>query len=348
MINNNLIINESATFQEGIEQLNQNGQGVLFGVDDKKKLKYVITDGDIRRAALNMVELSSSLSRIGNKNFYFKLFPCNKQKAINYLKGIKRRHLPLLDENGIIKEIVILGNITVSRHENLVVILAGGLGTRLRPLTDYTPKPLLGVGGKPILERIINSFTKLGFYRFLLAVNYKREMIEEYFGDGNSFECEITYLYENKKLGTAGPLSNIQSEMNEPIIVMNGDLLTTVNFEQLLEFHKDTDSVATMCVREYEYQVPYGVIETDNHKLLTIVEKPVYKSFVNAGIYVLNPETLKYVPTDKFYDMPDLFKRLMVKESKVMVFPINEYWLDIGRLADYEKADDDFYENLHD
>ncbi|MFC6648217.1 sugar phosphate nucleotidyltransferase [Paenibacillus rhizoplanae] len=220
--------------------------------------------------------------------------------------------------------------------------MVGGLGTRLRPFTDDIPKPMLKVGDKPILETIIEGFKNYGFTKFILSVNYKKEIIKAYFQDGKHLDVYIEYIEEGKRLGTAGALSLLSEKPNAPFFVMNGDLLTKMNYEQLMEFHCETKSNATICVREYEYQIPYGVIETENHRLLSIVEKPVHKSFVNAGIYVLDPQVLEHVPQDEFYDMPDLFKKLMDMQGGVSAFPLREYWLDIGQVDDYEKANGDF------
>jgi len=234
------------------------------------------------------------------------------------------------------------------RKDNKVVLMVGGLGTRLRPLTETVPKPMLIVGNKPIVETIIESFKNYGFTNFILSVNYKKEMIMDYFQDGTHLGVHIEYIEETTRLGTAGALSLLVERPTEPFFVMNGDLLTKINFEQLLDFHIETDSTATMCVRDYEYQIPYGVIETNNHQLLSIVEKPVHKSFVNAGIYVLNPAALKHVPNGEFYDMPELYKKMMKEKEKVSAFPLREYWLDIGRMDDYEKANGDYKETFND
>ena len=173
-------------------------------------------------------------------------------------------------------------------------------------------------------------------------------MIMDYFQDGAHLGVNIEYIEESERLGTAGALSLLSDKPSEPFFVMNGDLLTKFNFEQLLDFHNETNSAATICVREYEYQIPYGVIETDNHQLLSIVEKPVHKSFVNAGIYILNPAALEYIPSGDFFDMPELYKKLLNEQKKVSAFPLREYWLDIGRLGDYEKANSDYKETFND
>jgi NDP-sugar pyrophosphorylase family protein len=227
-------------------------------------------------------------------------------------------------------------------RENWVVLMAGGLGTRLAPLTDNCPKPLLKVGNKPILETIIENFISHGFKRFYLSVNYKAEMIEEYFGDGSRWGAEIRYLREDKKMGTAGALGLIPEPLTQPFLVMNGDLLTKVNFSQLLNFHQEQNAHATMCVREYDFQVPYGVVSVDKHRIKSIEEKPVHRFFVNAGIYVLDPEAVSLIPADMPYDMTSLFEQMTANEREVIAFPVREYWLDIGHRDDFERAAGDF------
>ena len=222
--------------------------------------------------------------------------------------------------------------------------MAGGLGTRLRPLTQDTPKPLLKVGNKPILETIIENFAKYGFVNITISVNYKADMIKEYFGDGSALGVNIDYIEESKRLGTAGALSLIKERPQEPFFVMNADLLTNVNFEHLLDFHLLERSVATMCVREYDYQVPYGVIETDGSLITSIKEKPLHKFFVNAGIYTLSPQVFEYIPKDEFYDMPTLFEDIIANNLKSVSFPIHEYWLDIGRMEEFEQAQNEYNE----
>ena len=203
---------------------------------------------------------------------------------------------------------------------------------------------MLKVGGKPILETIIEGFKQYGYTHFILSVNYKKEIIQNYFQDGEAFGVSITYIEETQRLGTAGALSLLLARPNKPKFVMNGDLLTQVNFEQLMQFHEEHHSIATMCVREYEFQIPYGVIEVNDSKLVSIHEKPVHKSFVNAGIYVLNPEALDYIPINEFYDMPTLFEKLIEEKLNTFAFPIREYWLDIGRMDDFEKANSEYRE----
>ena len=222
--------------------------------------------------------------------------------------------------------------------------MLGGLGTRLRPLTNEIPKPMLKVGNKPIVETIVDSFKQYGYKNFIFSVNYKKEVIQNYFQTGEAFGVYIDYVEEEKRMGTAGALSLIENRPVEPFFVMNGDLLTQVNFNQLMQFHVEQGAVATMCVREYEYQVPYGVIETNGTDLIAIKEKPIHRSFVNAGIYVLSPEVFEYIPHDMFYDMPTLFDALIAAGKKTSVFPIHEYWLDIGQVDDFQRANEKYKE----
>ena len=210
---------------------------------------------------------------------------------------------------------------------------------RLRPLTESTPKPLLEVNGKPMLEHIIERFAEQGFTRFTLSVNYKAEMIIEHFGDGERFGVEISYLEEDKPLGTGGALSLLeQEEITDHIIVMNGDLLTTLNFHQLLRFHITYGGVATMVVRDYSISVPYGVVQVEDEVFVDVIEKPAHSCFVNAGIYVLNSEQLKNIPSNQFFDLPDLFVMQKAKDEKVTVFPLREEWRDVGSHEDYRRA----------
>lgn len=216
--------------------------------------------------------------------------------------------------------------------------MAGGLGRRLQPLTNECPKPLLKVGGKPILEIILENFVEQGFNRFHIAVNYKAEMIESYFGNGSRWGIDLSYLREHERMGTAGALSLLPGGLTQPLIVMNGDLLTRINFRQLLSFHAEHHAQATMCVRDYDFQIPYGVVKIEKHRLTGIEEKPVHHCFVSAGIYVLQPDVISLIPRNTFFDMPDLFAEMIRQQKETAVFPIREYWLDIGRMDDFERA----------
>jgi len=228
--------------------------------------------------------------------------------------------------------------ISKEKKLNKVVLMVGGLGTRLQPLTENIPKPMLEVGNKPILQTIVEKFAEYGYLNIVMCINYKSHVIKDYFGDGAEFGVNIEYVSEKDRMGTAGALSLLKDKPQEPFFVMNGDLLTNANFEHLHNFHISNNSIGTMCVRDYDFQVPFGVVSIKDTKILSIDEKPMHKFFVNAGIYMFDPEILDYIPKNEFYDMPTLFKKLIDKNKKVISFPLREYWLDVGRIEEYEKA----------
>lgn len=341
----NIVVGPLESILKTMQLIDKNAMQIAIVVDEFNILLGTVTDGDIRRGILKGLSLDSPIETIMNTSPKKALIGKPEKHYVNILKRNKLKQLPLTTEEGKFIDLFLLETKdSFRRNDNIVVLMVGGLGSRLRPLTDEIPKPLLPVSGKPILEHIIESFKENGFFQFVLSVNYKKELIEAHFGDGSEFGVEITYLPEEKRLGTAGALSLLTMEINKPFIVMNGDLLTKVNFEQLLSFHLENEATATMCVRTYEYQIPYGVIKTHQQRLIGIEEKPIHHSFVNAGIYVLNPKVLMQIPYNKFYDMPELFTNLIANDENVQVFPIREYWMDIGQLHDYEKANEDFNE----
>ena len=213
---------------------------------------------------------------------------------------------------------------------------------RLRPLTEEVPKPMLHIGERPILESILASLTEYGFWKFFFAVNYRADVIERHFGDGSKWDVQINYLRETEKLGTAGPLSMLPDLGSEPVLVMNADILTKVNFAHLLDFHRANSVAATVCVREHRYTIPYGVVRMNDNLLTLIEEKPVHRTMVSAGIYVLEQQALKLLPKGGRYDMPALLQDLVDRGLRTAGFPIHEYWLDIGRLEDLERANEYF------
>jgi len=340
-----ILLHKNATIKEALEVIDKGAIRIAVVLDEKEKVIGTLSDGDVRRGLLNGLNLASTI-----ENLYFRepiLANINDSKEMIVQKAINKQvyQIPIVDDEGKFVKIEELSKLLkTTAKTNRVILMAGGLGTRLRPLTQDIPKPLLRVGNKPILETIIENFAKYGFVNITISVNYKAEMIKEYFKDGAALGVNIDYIEENKRLGTAGALSLINERPQEPFFVMNADLLTTVNFEHLLDFHMNEHSVATMCVREYDYQVPYGVIETQGSKIVSIKEKPIHKFFVNAGIYVLSPQIFKYIPKDEFYDMPTLFEDIIKDKLKSISFPIHEYWLDIGRMSDFEQAQNEYGE----
>jgi len=335
-----IILQPTDTMIRAIDVLNKESLRIAMVLDDGGKLLGTITDGDIRRALIKHMGMDTPVIDVMFSK-PTKAFLCDDRESIlAMMKAHDLFHIPIVDKEDRVVGLEIIQNlIEAVAYENPVVLMAGGFGKRLRPLTDDTPKPLLKVGSKPILETILEQFVNSGFKNFYISTHYKAEMLEEYFGDGKKWGVDITYIHEQEPLGTAGMLGLLPDTLSEmPILVMNGDLLTKVNFEHLLRSHEKMGGVATMCVREYDFQVPYGVVQTEGQQLTGIVEKPIYKFFVNAGIYVLNPEVYRLVDGKSFLDMPQLLENRINNNDQINMFPLHEYWLDIGRIDEYERA----------
>jgi dTDP-glucose pyrophosphorylase len=339
----NTLVNADATIREAILIIDTSGLQIALVVDKDLRLLGTVTDGDVRRGILRDKSLDSDVKEIMNTNPKTATIDDTREMVLQRMTNASLHHIPIVDQSGKVINIELLEDlIEVPKHENEVVLIAGGMGTRLRPLTDNFPKPLLKVGTKPILEIIIDNFIEYGFNRFTVSVNYRSDLIEEHFGDGSKWGVKIKYIHETKRMGTAGALSMMDHQPEMPFFVMNADLLTKINFHQLLAFHKEQKAAATMCVRQYEYQVPYGVVNINDHQLVNIEEKPVHHFFINAGIYVLDPQVLKYIPKDEYFDMPQLFEKIVADQKQAAVFPIREYWLDIGQKHDFDKANNEF------
>jgi dTDP-glucose pyrophosphorylase len=340
-----VLVSPLTPIREAIQKLDASALQIVLVVDDSGCLLGTITDGDIRRGILKGLPLSEPVKAVMNSNPIVAKYGDSREEIFSTMKRRSLHHMPIVDELGCVKGLELMDQlIQTQKKENRIVLMAGGMGNRLRPLTEDCPKPMLKVGNKPLLETILENFIEQGFYRFYMSVNFKADVVRDYFQDGSRWGVNIQYLHENQRLGTAGALSLLAEVPSEPIFVMNGDLLTKVNFNQLLNFHDGHQAVATMCVREYNYQIPYGVVRTDRHHITSIDEKPVQRFFVNAGIYVLDPEVLKYVAQNSFLDMPTLFERLMEQQKVTAAFPIREYWLDIGHMADYDRANGEYLE----
>lgn len=336
------LIPPTATIRNAIEKIDTTGAQIVLVVDAQTRLLGTVSDGDIRRGLLSGVSLDDFVDRVMNAHPTVAHKKQSRQSIMALMRNKTLFQIPVVDENGIVVGLEVLKKLLGHARNNWVLIMAGGMGTRLKPHTDNCPKPMLHVGGKPILETILENFIRQDFRRFYLSVNYMADKIIDHFGDGSNWGVEIVYLREHERLGTAGALSLLPAPPAEPIIVMNGDLLTQVNFNQLLDFHAKHKSVATMAVREYEFQVPFGVVNLDSPRILRIDEKPKHHFFVNAGIYVLDPEILTLIPGGRIFDMTTLFDRLIERQLPTAAFPVREYWLDIGRLDDFERAHADF------
>lgn len=337
------LITSKTTIHETIRKIDETAAQIAVVIDADQKLLGTVTDGDIRRGILRGIAMDAFATEVMNKNPITVGSTDDRSAILALMKQRLLRRVPILDEDRRVIGIESIDELLQSKtKENWVVLMVGGLGTRLQHLTRDVPKPMLKVGGRPILETILLNFIEYGFKRFYFALNYKAEIIRNYFGDGGRWGIEIFYLYEERKLGTAGALSLLPEKPKHPVVVMNGDVLTKVNFDHLVDFHETHGSEATMCVREFDVKVPYGVLELDQHRIVSIREKPVHKHFVNAGIYVLEPSALARIPLNTNFDMPELFEKLLQSKRPPTAFPVREYWTDIGLPADFEKAQGDY------
>tara|TARA_B100001175_G_scaffold306129_1_gene303890 strand:+ start:1087 stop:2133 length:1047 start_codon:yes stop_codon:yes gene_type:complete len=341
----NIKLSKNASIEEALKVIGDGAMQIALVVDKSDRLIGTLTDGDIRRGLLKGLDLKSSIESITFKTPTIAKESDTKEMILKLAISKKLNHIPIIDESGKVIGIQEISQLVMpNEKKNKVILMVGGLGERLGSLTKDTPKPMLKVGNKSILETIVENFKGYGYTNIVMCLNYKSEIIQDYFGDGSEFGVNIEYIVEEKRMGTAGALSLLKDNSKEPFFVMNGDLLTNVNFEKIHECYLLNNAQALMCVREYESQVPYGVINIENTKIVSVEEKPTQKFFVNAGIYMLNPEVLKYIPKNEFYNMTTLFEKLIDKDKNIISFPIDGYWLDIGRFEEYKKANEEYNE----
>lgn len=337
------LVRPSATIRETLEAIDESALQVALVADGEQQLLGTVTDGDVRRGILRGVDLNDRVEKVMNPSPTTVSADRPREEVLSLMQNERLHQLPVVDGEGRILGLEVVDEfLEPESRENPVVVMAGGLGTRLRPLTEERPKPLVEVGGKPILETILENLTDYGFHRFFFSVNYKAEMVEEHFGDGSDWGVEIEYLNEDKRLGTAGPLRLLPEVPDQPMLVMNGDLLTTLNFAHLLDYHQEHEAAATMCVRRYEIEVPFGVIQTDGKRIVQIREKPNKRCFVNAGVYVLNPRMLDLMSDSGPMTMTELFGMAQEEGERTVVFPLREDWIDVGRPEDLSEARDQY------
>lgn len=333
------LLAHNSTIQEAIRNLDRVAIKIILVVDDAGKLEGTISDGDIRRGLLRGLDLCSPITTVIHRNPFVVLPEMTRETIIQLMIANKIHQIPVVNERREVVGLHLWDQITTPQvRPNTMVIMAGGKGKRLRPYTENCPKPLLPVGGKPILEHIIERAKGEGFNHFVLSVHYLGHMIEEYFRDGTRFDVCIDYIREQSPLGTAGALSLLVPRPAEPMVVTNGDVLTDIHYGELLDFHLRQNAAATMAVRIHEWQNPFGVVETRGVDITGFQEKPIARSHINAGIYVLNPTALEFLEENAPCDMPNLFERLQVKELRTVAYPMHEPWLDVGRPSDYETA----------
>ena len=338
-----LCVIKSLSIRRVMECIDRGGHGVALLLDDQDRFVRTITDGDVRRAILNGTNLDTAVEDVESLAFRKCVTaPVNTPRdvQIELMLQADIRHLPLLNKDGTVAELAFSEEFLAPGISMQAVIMAGGFGTRLRPLTDDTPKPMLQIGGKPLMERTIAGLQKAGIHRINITTHYLPEKITRYFGSGEDFGVELNYVSEDQPLGTAGAL-RLMEDTDEPLLVVNGDILTSVDFRSLLSFHQEHSAALTVAVRQYDVQVPYGVVEADGGYVQALKEKPRFNFLVNAGIYLLDPAARNYIPETGRYDMTDLIDKLLKHGEIVVGFPIMEYWLDIGRLDDFQQAQKD-------
>jgi dTDP-glucose pyrophosphorylase len=331
---NSLVVQPSLDIRSAARAIQSAEIKILLVCDEERKLLGTLTDGDIRRAVSNGDDLNGPVRSIMNNSPKVAQPDESEELLRTRMRASIIRHMPKVDSNGHLIGLAILGHLDdVRQREAAVVLMAGGRGSRLMPLTANRPKPLLHVGKKPVLERQIEQLIDQGFYHFYISVNYLGHMIEEHFGDGSRLNVRIEYIREAEPLGTAGSLCLLPRQ-EHPIIVMNGDIITKADFGKMLDNFVQEGVAATMAVREHHYTVPYGCVSMEDGRIVSLDEKPTFRHLINAGLYVISPQTLEHLPKGRFFDMPQLFETLIAKGHSTNSYLVSEEWIDIGHKED--------------
>ena len=337
------IVPLGSTIQKAIYSLEASSMQIVLAVSEGNRLAGTLTDGDIRRAFLKGLKLESIIDDVIHRNPLAVPPEISRDLVLQLMQLNKIHQLPIVDQEGKVVGLHVWDNIIAPKAiENMMLIMAGGKGTRLRPHTENCPKPMLEVGGKPMLQHILEKARSDGFKNFVISLHYLGHMVEEHFGDGSDYGVRIEYLREDAPLGTAGCLSLLPKIPELPFIVTNGDVLTDIHYNEFLDFHNRHDASATMAVRQHEIQNQFGVVRTKGVEIEGFEEKPTYRSHVNAGIYVLEPCVLKHLERQQHCDMPTLFERIKQNSGRTIVYPMHEPWLDVGRPTDLELARNNF------
>jgi dTDP-glucose pyrophosphorylase len=327
------------TIKSCIDSLNYSGKKIVMITDKDNFLFGIVTDGDIRRGLINGFNLESSIENLINKNPLVVSSKLSRNKILQIMNSNKIQQIPLVNDKHMWEELE-----SIETQSTVMVIMAGGKGKRLYPLTQNLPKPMLKINDKPILEHIINGAKENGFRNFIISLNYLGDIIQKYFEDGNRLGVKIEYIIEETPLGTAGALSLLKNKLTNSFIVTNGDIITNVNYNKLLDFHIENNSYATMSVRTQFWKNPFGVVKTKGIEITHFEEKPMIQNYINAGIYVLEPTILDLLEKSTYCDMPTLFMRARGNFKKIIAFPIYENWTDIGQPSDLEA--ESFRQNL--
>ena len=332
----------SATIGQAIANLDQVAVKIVLVVNASGLLEGTISDGDIRRGLLKGLDLGSSITNVIHRNALVVSPNMERETVMQLMVANKIQQIPVVDEQRHVVGLHLWDQITTPQvRPNMMVIMAGGKGTRLRPHTENCPKPMLPLGDKPMLEHIIDRAMSQGFNHFMLAIHYLGHMVEDYFGDGSKMNARVEYIREDAPLGTAGALGLLSRTPDAPFVVTNGDVLTDINYADLLDFHIRQQAAATMAVRTHEWQHPFGVVQTKGLDIVGFEEKPINRTHINAGVYVLTPAALNELSTNEHCDMPTLFERLQASRQRTVAYPMHEPWLDVGRVEDFKRAQDE-------
>jgi dTDP-glucose pyrophosphorylase len=338
-----VLVGPETPLREALSKIDLSGSQMALVVDDDGRLLGTLSDGDVRRALLGGGDMSTPAGEAMHLHPTTILETHGRDEGLKLMRRLALHQLPVVDAEGRAVGLEVLDDFFLpTNKDNWVVVMAGGVGSRLKELTRDTPKPMLEVGDRPILETIVSNFVDSGFRRFYFAVNYLSHVIEDHFGDGSRFGVEIRYVHEETRMGTAGALGLLPAVPDEPFFVINGDLLAQSDFGRMLEGHLDRGASATMAVRDYEFQIPFGVVRELEGEVARIEEKPVTRTLVNAGMYVISPEALEMVPPGERFDMPDLLAMMLESGMRVCSHRISGYWMDVGRRADLDRARSDY------
>jgi dTDP-glucose pyrophosphorylase len=333
------LLGKDATMKQAIRNLEESAAQIILVVAENDVLAGTLTDGDIRRGLLRGLDLNSSIDAIIHREALVVPPQMSRDMVLHLMQANVIHALPVVDDSRRVVGLHMLNELlTPAQRPNSMVIMAGGQGTRLRPHTENCPKPMLPIAGKPMLEHIIGRAKAEGFQHFILAIHYLGHMIEQHFGDGSRWDVKIDYLREESPLGTAGALSLLSPHPTMPFLVTNGDVLTDIRYGELLDFHCHHGASATMAVRLHEWQHPFGVVRIKGVDIVGFEEKPVARSHINAGVYVLEPNALDKLRVGEQCDMPMLFSRMQEHAERTIVYPMHEPWLDVGRPDDLERA----------
>ena len=329
----------NATIKDAIKSLNESGTQIILVVDTNEKFLGTISDGDLRRGFISGLNLTTEISTVYNPTPITASSNDSESEILRLMNIHGVRQIPVVGANGNIEKLCLLNQYAKPQSiDNALVIMAGGKGTRLLPYTENTPKPMLEISGKPIIQHIIENATKQGITNFFVSIHHLGSVIRKFLGDGAQFGARITYIEENQPLGTAGALTLMEVSDKQPFLVVNGDVVSSIDYKTLLEFHKQQNAMGTMATKLYEWQHPFGVVQTSRFEITEYQEKPLMQSLINAGIYVLDPSALKLMVRDEYCDMPELFTAIRNADQKTVAFPLYEGWIDVGRIDDFRMA----------